>query len=882
MTDHRSHSFDKYGLLAQLGRGGMADVYLTATQGPDSFSKLTVLKVLQEHLVRDPRYVDMFRQEARLAARLNHPNVVQTYEVGERQGRPFMAMEYLEGQPLSRVASALRASPQISVAAALRITIDALNGLRYVHELCEIDGTPLCIVHRDITPQNLFVTYEGQVKIVDFGIAKSVDSDLETEVGTVKGKIAYMAPEQARGEAVDQRADIFSVGVLLWEMLAGRRMWGGLTDVTVVAQLVEGQIPHLSTIVPELPEGLAAITARALSLNPTSRPESAQQLQSELEGVFDTLSTRISTRSLGEMMRKLFQDDRARARTVIRKQLKRIGVAKVVTPTNDPNDSPPSSEAFFGEMPSLGEGSIVHDAVTTIETNIGFGARRGGGSEGAYAVTSLTDTALLHQNRRIVWVALAAVGLAGLAVGTAQPWKSPLMAQNDANNSAASLGQDAPVQWTGAAATLSEAPRTQHESNCLSVSKPRVELTGELNEDAVLTCDKDYLLRFTTYVTPGVTLRIEAGTTIFGDVDTRGILVVQPEARIEARGTKLSPIVFTSSAGEGFRKPGDWGGLLILGRAPLNLRDLSGANQSGVIEGITRGGQYGGQHSGDSSGELSFVRIEYSGTEIAPNNEINGLTLGGVGRGTILHHIQVRHTADDCFEFFGGTVDAKYLVCHHPGDDAFDWDYGYTGRLQFLLAQMSPSLRSGSNGLEGDNDPNGSQNTPISAPSLYNFTLCGKNLSMTNKEHFGLLLRRASRVRIRNGLFMGFDSGLDVRDVESQPNIAASVFFNNSLHNLAYPEASAAPQGMQYADDDAGFNELVYLSNEGLRISQRDPYLGDCFSSENPDFKPQEAMVREAAIPPKDGFFDAKAQYIGAFRDKNDNWDEGTWLKWGE
>src|SRR5690606_28503245 len=114
---------------------------------------------------------------------------------------------------------------------------------------------------------------------------------------------------------------------------------------------------------------------------------------------------------------------------------------------------------------------------------------------------------------------------------------------------------------------------------------------------------------------------------------------------------------------EGFRKPGDWGGLLILGRAPLNLRDLSGANQSGVIEGITRGGQYGGQHSGDSSGELSFVRIEYSGTEIAPNNEINGLTLGGVGRGTILHHIQVRHTADDCFEFFGGTVDAKYLVC---------------------------------------------------------------------------------------------------------------------------------------------------------------------------------------------------------------------------
>src|SRR5690606_23434573 len=146
------------------------------------------------------------------------------------------------------------------------------------------------------------------------------------------------------------------------------------------------------------PEGLAAISARALNLIPNSRPEIAQQPQSQLLGVFDTLSTRISSCSIGEMMRKLFQHDCARARTVIRKQLKRIGVAKVVTPTNDPNDSPPSSEAFFGEMPSLGEGSIVHDAVTTIEANIGFGARRGGGSEGAYAVTSLTDTALLHQN----------------------------------------------------------------------------------------------------------------------------------------------------------------------------------------------------------------------------------------------------------------------------------------------------------------------------------------------------------------------------------------------------------------------------------------------------------------------------------------------------
>jgi hypothetical protein len=119
----------------------------------------------------------------------------------------------------------------------------------------------------------------------------------------------------------------------------------------------------------------------------------------------------------------------------------------------------------------------------------------------------------------------------------------------------------------------------------------------------------------------------------------------------------------------------------------------------GRIEGITSGGEYGGDQEDDSSGILSHVRIEYSGTEIAPNNEINGLTLGGVGRGKVIDHVQVRHTADDCFEFFGGTVDAKYLVCQHPGDDAFDWDYGYTGRLQFLLLQSEPRVSGGSNGL---------------------------------------------------------------------------------------------------------------------------------------------------------------------------------------
>lgn len=884
MKPHLPQLFDKYHPLAQLGRGGMADVYLAASQGPDSFSKLTVLKVLRVRLAHDQRYLEMFRQEARLSARLNHPNVVQTYEVGEHNGRPYLAMEYLEGQPLSQVAAGVGRGRGLSVSASLRIVIDLLSGLDYVHELTGMDGAPLGIVHRDITPQNIFVTYEGQVKLVDFGIAKTADSEADTKIGTVKGKVAYMAPEQAQGLSVDRRADLFAVGVILWELLAGRRLWEGLTEVAVVAHLVEGEIPELARLIPDLPPGLSEITSQALCADPGGRPASARQFQERLELIFDGLEPRLSTRGLGEIMRKEFQDDRVHSRAVLRKQLVRLRdqnePAGVVQSSSDFRAS--VSQHFYGELPVLGEGSVVHSAVTTIGTDGERVQGRNANTTSAYSVTSLTDAALLSQSRNITWVALAAVGVAGLALGTTQPWRS-----NDVANPSVSALAAAPAMGATAEGDLGRGPAAGSSRNflssCSAADKDLVELTGEIGRDANLTCDKDYLLRFTTTVKAGATLKIQAGTVLRGDIDTRGTLVVQPGGRIEAKGQADAPIVFTSSAPEGRRSPGDWGGVIILGHAPLNLRNVEGLRTKGIVEGITRGGEYGGANAQDSSGELSYVRIEYSGTELAPNNEINGLTLGGVGRGTVIHHVQVRHTADDCFEFFGGTVDAKYLVCQQPGDDAFDWDYGYTGRLQFLVAQSDPALRSGDNGLEGDNDPNGSLNAPISSPSIYNFTLCGKQRSMTNQEHFGLLLRRASQVRIRNGIFMGFDAGIDLRDPASRLNIAASVFFDNSMHNLAYPETrEKGAQGENFVDDDENFNEVAYLENEGLRISQKDPKIRDCFSLRAPDFKPDEALVSEAAIPPNDGFFDPKARYVGAFRDAQDDWDRGNWIKWDD
>lgn len=886
---------DRYRVIAQLGRGGMADVFLTVTEGPLGFSKLLVVKVLHPELARTSEFLTMFRDEARLAARLNHPNVVQTYEAGESDGRHFIAMEYLEGQPLSRVIRKFSESNALTVGLVLRLGVDALSGLHYAHELSDFDGRPLGVVHRDVTPQNVFVSYEGQVKLVDFGIAKAFDSSTHTKVGTVKGKVSYMAPEQARGEPVDRTADIFSMGVLLWEMLAGARLWEGLTDIAVVGRLMQGDIPNLQSVRPELPASLAHLVMRALEPNPRDRPPTAEAFQRALQEELDHLAPRVTTRALGELMRAEFHEEREKVRSVVSKQLERalrklpaegsLGMASQL-------DMP-----LAGDMPLLGEGSSIHDALTTIHSGFTEEHFSIASSSSGTPHTPHTPTAMAHserslstQRRNYIWPVLAALAFLALGAGAAELWKSTSQPEKHSSEQS-SLDSELPRPETGQVARRSSegqrgsdmrrSSEGQRSSDvpCGAKTKPVVELTGEIPDDAILTCDKDYLLRFTTYVSPGATLTIQPGTRILGDFETKGTLVVQPGARIDARGTPISPIVFTSASSS--PHPGDWGGVILLGEAPVNLKSSSGTPLRGRIEGITAGGEYGGESPNDSSGVLSYVRIEYAGTELAPNNEINGLTLGGVGRGTVIDHVQVRHPADDCFEFFGGTVDAKYLVCQHPDDDAFDWDYGYTGRLQFLLAQADPKVSSGSNGFEGDNDPSGSENTPQSSPTVYNVTLCGKNRRLESAEHFGLLLRKGTELRLRNAIFMGFGAGLDVRDPHTKPDLAASVFFQNIVHNLAYPETtSQANTNKLLQDDDLGFNEVVYLENPGRRIAQMDPALGNCFDPHAPGFKPSAPLVSHAAIPPQDGFFDEAAQYVGAFRDRGDNWDAGAWLIW--
>ncbi len=277
----------KYLVFGNLGRGGMAEIQLGAAQGPKGFSKLVVVKRLRAALADDLGVVNMFMDEARLAARLNNPKVVNTYEFGEEHGSYFIVMEYLDGQALNEVLQGVAASrTKVPPALWARVLADALAGLHYAHELRDYDGTPLNVVHRDVSPQNIVVTYDGRVKLVDFGIAKATLNVAKTESQIIKGKLAYMAPEQAAprfGVALDRRADIFAMGIVLWECLAGTRLITG--DVrSALTKIVDMDFEPPSKVNPDVPPELDEITLRALERSPDKRYQTAEEMREALEG----------------------------------------------------------------------------------------------------------------------------------------------------------------------------------------------------------------------------------------------------------------------------------------------------------------------------------------------------------------------------------------------------------------------------------------------------------------------------------------------------------------------------------------------------------------------------------------------------------------------
>jgi len=324
----------KYKLIASLGHGGMADVYLAVVAGPAGVNKLQVVKRLRREYAEDREHAQMFLDEARLAARLNHPNVVQTFEVCEEEGEYFMAMEYLEGAPLNRLLHRARTNPPPS-GVLLKILTDVLAGLHYAHELRDYDGKPLNIVHRDASPHNVIVSFDGHTKLLDFGIAKSDVRTQETRAGIMKGKVGYMAPEQARCRPIDRRADVFVSGLVLWEMLAARKIWDQAPDMAVLHKLATGAIPKIETVRPDVPSQLAAICGKALSAEPSDRYATAAEMRAAILGYLDEAGIRVTQEEIGKYVTELFADKRDSIRKVIERQISRLNGVDVSGPAEE-------------------------------------------------------------------------------------------------------------------------------------------------------------------------------------------------------------------------------------------------------------------------------------------------------------------------------------------------------------------------------------------------------------------------------------------------------------------------------------------------------------------------------------------------------------------
>ena len=392
------------------------------------------------------------------------------------------------------------------------------------------------------------------------------------------------------------------------------------------------------------------------------------------------------------------------------------------------------------------------------------------------------------------------------------------------------------------------------------IDKPVRVLRGRFTSGTVtLTNDTYWLLRGAVFFQNTARLAIQPGTTIIGETATRGALVIDRGAQIIADGTREAPIVFTSDQPVGFRARGDWGGLIINGRAPLNL-----PGGIGLGEGDT--GAYGGTDPNDNSGILRYVRVEYAGIEFSPDNELNGIAFQGVGRGTIVENIQVSHNKDDGIEMFGGTVDIKRAVLTYIGDDSIDWTFGWSGRLQFAVVQQRGD--NADRGIEADNNGNNNDLLPRSNPTIYNITLIGDRDTNEGPESgVGMTLREGTAGAIRNAIVYGFKS--NAVQVSTNATLAQALSGALSVKNTILFN-----NGTNLHSSTAGLQ-----ANAGGTLSIVDPQLIEPFNHTAPVFRPaagSPALTLSFAVPPNDGFFEM-ARFIGAL---SDNVEEDWTLGW--
>lgn len=403
--------------------------------------------------------------------------------------------------------------------------------------------------------------------------------------------------------------------------------------------------------------------------------------------------------------------------------------------------------------------------------------------------------------------------------------------------------------------------------NVPGLDRPVVVVTGTIRGTENWTSNFYYVLRGAVFVEDGATLNVAAGTRVIGESGSAGTLVVMRGGRLNAIGSRTAPIVFTSDQPVGSRARGDWGGIIINGRAPVNLEGGEGAG-----EGDT--GVYGGTNPNDNSGTMRYVRVEFAGTEFSPDNELNGIAFQGVGRGGSYEFIQIHMNRDDGLEWFGGTADIKYAVVSNAADDAFDWTFGWSGRAQFIALHQRGD--DADNGIEADNNEFNNNSLPRSNPAIYNITMCGDpDRNEGGEGPRAANFRRGTAFTFRNFLVTGFKTtGLQISDATTTAQVT------EGTTQLGAGVAWGMPTNLHSS-------VMTFVTSgrfPNVRVGATDAEVGistaGCANHENPQFQPGGVATlaggQMAPIqPPNDGFFEA-VTFIGAVPPAPaDNWMSG-------
>ena len=308
--EHLPDYIGRYQVLGLLGTGGMAEILLARIHGPSGFERPVVIKRILPHLAREQRFRDMFLDEARIVAGIRHQNVVHVHELGQEGGELHLVMEYLEGESASTLTRRLASNRKLlNYGLCAHLLAEVAAGLHAAHEVKNLRGHNIGLVHRDVSPANVFVTYNGEIKMIDFGIAVAADRRSQTDAGQVKGKYAYMSPEQCMGHRLDRRSDIFSLGIVMYELSTCRRLFKRQSDMLTLQAICHDPVMSPVDVIPDYPEALARVALKALSKNPDERYASALDMRRDLLDVVHQLNgSKVPEESLGKVMRRLFPD----------------------------------------------------------------------------------------------------------------------------------------------------------------------------------------------------------------------------------------------------------------------------------------------------------------------------------------------------------------------------------------------------------------------------------------------------------------------------------------------------------------------------------------------------------------------------------------------